>query len=194
MDIINNIDEAFLKSDLQYDKFWLQSHHYIVLLNKQYNDDLYKDCHILIDMFCLQQMKEVAFVIAEDYEYDVRSSIYCYLYIIKELGIDFNLFVLIAGEDYINSDYSIYDFDDLEENQINIMLYLLNKNYQKTVKILKTYYKDEQKLLLTIIEPFFSTYEKIAQEIETLEDMFDYPEVVKMHSWASDGFDITGDQ
>lgn len=190
--MINSIEKIFAKADLQYDKFWLHNNHYIVTQNKQYNEDMYKGCNILIDLFCLQQMKEVAFAITEDYDYDIRTSIYCYLDIVKELEIDFNLFVLMAGEDYINSDYYNVDFEDCEENQINILYYLLKINYYKIVQILTTHYKDKQKLLLTIIEPFFQNYEIIAREIETLEDMFDYPEVVKMHTWASDGFDISG--
>lgn len=195
--MINVLEKVFANTDLKYDKFWLYNNHNIVSQNKQYADDMYKDCNVLIDLFCLQQMKEIAFAIVEDNDYDIRESLYDYVYIIRQLEIDFNYFVLLSGEDYINSDYYNVDYEDCEENKINILNYLLKINYNKIVQVLTNYYKDEQKLLMTIIEPFhiFETYQTAIQEVETLEDYMETDvEVIKIHAWANDGFDITGNQ
>lgn len=190
------IEETFSKADLQYDKFWLHNNHYIITQNKTYNEDIFKECHILIDLFCLQQMKEVAYAISEDYHIDINVSIGDYLFIISKLGIDFNLFILLAGEKYITSDYYTGAFEDCEENQVNILYYLININYYNIVNMLRSHYKDDQKLLLTILESLdiHTGYQRAVQEIETLEDMFDYPEVVKLYEWANSGFDINGER
>ena len=193
----DKFEEAFSKTDLQFNKYWLHNNYYIIQQEKKYEDNLYKECRILIDLFCLQQIKEVAYAISENIEVDIRQSINCYSYVVNLLEIDFNLFILLAGEEYVESEYNEGFYEDYcEDNRYNVLYFLLINSYQDILRYLMRYYKDEQKLLLPVIEPFYiyDEYRRGLQEIETLEDMFDHPEVVRLHDWARNGFDINGDQ
>ena len=194
--MFDNYEESFTQSDLQYNKFWLQNSQYIVNQNKQYSDDFYKECNELIDLFCLQLLREISYTFSEEIEYDIWSKIWDFISIIDSNGIDFNLFVLLAGEDYIKSDDYIFENYDCEERQLNILSYLIHINYNKITNILISHYGNEQKLLLNTIEDFniSDRYEEAIAEIQSLEDMFDYPEIVKIYEWAEGGFSISGEQ
>lgn len=194
--MFDNYEESFTQSDLQYNKFWLQNSQYIVNQNKQYSDNLYKECNELIDLFCLQLLREISYTFSEESEFDIRDRIWDFISIIDSNGIDFNLVVLLAGEDYIKSDYYLFENDDCEERQLNVLFYLLNINYDKIINILISHYGNEQKLLLNTIEDFniYDRYQEAIVEIQSLEDMFDYPEIVKIHEWAEGGFSISGEQ
>ena len=72
--------------------------------------------------------------------------------IIDELEMDFNIFVLIAGEDYFASDFYT---DDFEESKRAIIHFLIDKNYYHIVWILEKHYLDNQKMLENLIEDFW---------------------------------------
>ena len=189
---INDMNKFFRQTELHFDSTWLKNNQEFIAQEKKYKDDLYKECHEMIDLFCLQEMKEIAYAVSEYEEHSLEDSIWDYLHILSELEIDFNIFVLLAGEDYYSSDFYT---DDFENSQKNILWYLIDKNYYRTSRFLIRYYGDNQKLLETIIEPFpiYNEYQKALTEIQTLEDYFDYPEVIKLYEWSEAGFDIYGE-
>ena len=193
MKTISEMEDIFKQTDLQINIPWLTNHQNILMLNKQYKDDMYKECNILIDMFCMQQIREVAYALSEESEVYIEDKLCDYETIIDELEIDFNLFVLIAGEDYFASDFYT---DNFEESKRAIIHFLIDENYHKVVRILEKHYSDSQVMLENLIEDFwiYPRYQEAISEIETLEDMFDYPEIVKIYEWARSGFSIDGEQ
>lgn len=191
IDIVG-MGEIFSQTELHYDLDWLVQYQAIIAEEKKYKDDLFEDSNILIDLFCLQEIKEVAFAVSRYDEHNIEESIADYLRILDDLEIDFNLFILLAGEDFYSSDF----YQDYEESSPHyILLYLIDQNYYRVSTILVRHYADNQKLLESIIEPFpiYAEYQKALTDIETLEDYFDYPEVVKLYEWAVSGFDISGE-
>jgi hypothetical protein len=184
-----DMDEAFKQTDLHYDMNWLGIHQIIIMENKKDKDDFYQECKELIDIFCLQEMKEIAYAISEDGEHSIEDSVLDYLHILSVLGIDFNLFVLLAGKDYYSS--NLYT-DDFESSQKHILWYLINNNYYRTSRFLIRHYGDNQKLLETIIEPF-DIYDEYQNALEYIEAFSDYPEVTRLYEWAENGFDISGE-
>ncbi len=193
MKILNEMIDVFKQTDLQTNIPWLINQQNILMLNEQYKDDMYKECNILIDIFCIQQMREVAYSLSKESEVSIEEKLFDYVTILDELEIDFYLFALLAGEDYFGSDFYT---DDFEDSKNAIIHYLIDENYYKVTKVLLNHYKDNQVLLKNIIEDFFiySRYEEAVSEIETLEDMFDYPDIVELYEWADSGFDISGER
>lgn len=191
MKTINEMRVFFERSDLDFDMYWLKTHHEIISQDKQYEDDLYKECNIIIDIFCLQEMKEITSKISEHREHNVQDSAYDYLQILNDLEIDFNLFVLLAGEDYFRSDFYT---DDFESSQMYILCYLIDKNYHSMREILIRHYEDNHKLLDSLVKSLliYEEYETAKFGIKTLEDCFDHPEVMELYEWANDGFMIYG--
>ena len=193
MKTIIEMEDIFKQTDLQINIPWLTNHQNILMLNKQYKDNMYKECNILIDMFCMQQIREVAYALSEESEVYIEDKLCDYETIIDELEVDFNLFVLRAGEDYISSDFYT---DDFEESKRAIINFLIDENYHKVVRVLEQHYKNNQKLLESLIEDFwiYPRYQEAISEIQSIEDMFDYPEIVKIHGWSESGFSIDGEQ
>jgi len=193
MKTISEMEDIFKQTNLQVNIPWLTNHQNIFMLNKQYKDDIYKECNILIDIFCMQQIREVAYALSEESEVYIDGKLCDYETIIDKLEVDFNLFVLRAGEDYISSDFYI---DDSEESKRAIINFLIDENYHKVVRVLEQHYKNNQKLLENLMEDFwiYPRYQEAISEIQSIEDMFDYPEIVKIHEWAEGGFSISGEQ
>lgn len=192
----NDLDEAYRQTDLQYDKLWLDNNLIFINQERQYTDDLYKKCYQLIDLFCLQQLKEIAYKMSEDGIVDIEPRLYDYLAVIDYYKVDFNFFVLLAGEKYIRSNSYDPDIEDDDEKKAYLLYYLISEQYSTVLQYLMQHYVNEQKFLLNILESLGidEEYRRAIREITTLEDMFDHPDTVQLHEWASNGFDITGDQ
>ncbi len=137
-------------------------------------------------------MREIAFSVSEYLEVDIQDKMDYYMSILYDQELDFNLFVLLAGESYFSSDFYT---DDFENSQYAIIQYLIDENYDGVTQVLINHYQDNQRLLEGIIEyfPIYLTYQKVISQIETLENYFDYPEVVKVFEWATNGFSISGE-
>ena len=120
--------------------------------------------------------------------------IYNFLSIINTLEIDFNLFILLCGEEYINSDMYEYT-DDFETNQFNIIMYIIYKNFTDILSILKKHYINDDNLLLNILDgmEFKDRYLEVIENIIDFEDIYDYVDVVKLYQWKEDGFPICGE-
>ena len=192
--MLENYEESFKKSDLEYDKFWLQNNQYVLNQYKTYDDNLYKDANELLDLFCIQILRNNVYCFSEESDFNIEAKIYDFRYIITDLQFDFNLFVLLSGEDYINSDYYA-NYEDYETNQYNIIYYLISIRFYDVLLILKKHYGDSDKLLLNLLDGlnYKERYLECLSEIETFEDMFDNVDVVKLHQWKEDGFNMNGE-
>ena len=138
-------------------------------------------------------MKDVARCVYEEVEPDLDSNIYDYYFeLIRELEIDFKLFIVYAGEDFFKSDYYEYDGETGEEQ---VLKYLFYEHYDKVRRSLEQHYKDAQTLLLELIEDqyFHGSYLHAVENIESYEDCFDYVESMKLYEWASAGFGWSGE-
>jgi hypothetical protein len=138
-------------------------------------------------------MKDVARCVYEEVEPDLDSNIYDYYFeLIRELEIDFKLFIVYAGEDFFKSDY--YDYNG-ETGEEQVLKYLFYKHYEKVRRRLEQHYKDAQIFLLELIEDqyFHSSYLHAVENIVNYEDCFDCVESMKLYQWASAGFSWSGE-
>lgn len=192
--MFSNYEEEFSRSDLNYYKFYLHNNQYILNQFKTYSDNIFKECNELIDLFCIQAIREIAHCLLEESDFEIESFIWRCISTIDDLEIDFNLFVLLGGEKYLNSDS--YELESAcEQNQYNILSYFIDENYSNVVRLLLKHYKDNQSLLLNVIDdmPYKDSYVKAVSEIETLEDMCDNANVVRTFEWAENGFSLYGE-
>ncbi len=193
--MLENYEDIFNKVDFnEFNKFWLHNNQYIINQYKRYDNNLYKNCSELIDLFCIQILREIVYCFSEEIEFDLENMIYKFLWIINTLEIDFNLFILLCGEEYINSDMYEYT-DDFETNQFNIIMYIIYKNFTDILSILKKHYINDDNLLLNILDgmEFKDRYLEVIENIIDFEDIYDYVDVVKLYQWKEDGFPICGE-
>lgn len=193
--MLENYEKTFEKAEFnEYNKFWLHNNQYIINQYKIYDDNLYKKCSELIDLFCIQILRENVYCFSEEINFDLGNTIYKFLWIINDLKIDFNLFILLSGKEYINSEKYEYT-DDCETNQYNIIDYLISENFSNILSILEKHYKNDDNLLLNLLDgtDFKDRYLEAIENITDFEDMYDYVDVVKLHQWKENGFSICGE-
>lgn len=162
-----------------------------IVNNEEYSfNRIYIQCYSLLDLIVILELKNIALNVYENQEtkLDINISDY-YLKLIVELEIDFKLFILLAGEDFLMSDYYEYN-GDLGYEQV--IKYLINKQYEKVLKKLKLYYKDSQTLLIELIKEqyFYNSYLKAIQNLEIYKNNSDYTEVMKLYQWSNTGFNL----
>ncbi len=193
MKTIIEMENILNQTDLHYDIIWLDNSQQTIEIKQLYPDDIYTECRYMLNIFCLQEIKEIAYMISEDLEHDISTSVGDYLFMLQELEIDIKLFTLLAGEDFFKSDY--YEYGNEDDVNIQLLTYLINENYYNISQIIIKDYANNQKLLESIIEPYsiYTTYQKALKDIDSLEDCFDYPEVMRLYTWADGGFDISGE-
>ncbi len=164
------------------------------IVNSQKNDssNFYAQCLSALDLISILEIKNIALSIYEEREAQLDINIYTYLNLIEEFEIDFKLFILLAGEEFLTSEYYEYD-GDLGYEQV--LKYLISKHYNKVVKKLKLYYKDSQAILIELIRDqyCYNSYLEVVENIDSLEDAFDYVEIMKLYQWADTGFSISGE-
>ncbi len=183
------MEEIFKKTDLHYDIDWLHTNQQIsyTAITDDTRTTNYKICLYMLNIFCLQEMREVAYSVSEDFEHDIELSVGDYLFILQELDIDVNIFKTMVDSEFYKSD------EDGANSQL--LTYLINQNYYHVSKKLINHYKNYQQLLESIIKDFdiYATYQDALENIENLEDCLDYSEILKLYSWADSGFDISGE-
>ena len=188
------LSRALESSNLHCDIELLYKHLNIVDTIKNENiNKFFIECISVLVLICLLEMKDVARCVYEEVEPDIDSSIYdYYLELIRELEIDFKLFIVYAGEDFFKSDY--YDYDG-ETGEKQVLKYLFYEHYDKVRRRLEHHYKDIQILLLELIEDqyFHGSYLDAVENIESYEDCFDYVESMKLYQWAAAGFSWSGE-
>jgi hypothetical protein len=159
----------------------------------QYENDIFQEYQELIDIFCLQELYQIALRISLDEDNDeVDSRAGNYFVILREIEMNFNLTVALARKDFFVSDF--YDEDE-EDNDTNLIKYLIAENYDRVIKLLKKDYSSNEELLEFIIKDFsiFNTYEELKNGDSSFEDFFDYPEIMRLHAWADGGFCLSGE-
>jgi len=193
MKTIIEMENILNQTDLHYDIIWLDNSQQTVEIKQLYPDDIYAECRYMLNIFCLQEIREIAYAISEDFEHDISTSVGNYLFMLQELEIDIKLFTLLAGEIFFKSDY--YEYGDEDDINTQLLTYLITENYYNISQIIIKDYGDNQKLLESIITPYsiYTTYQKALEDIDSVEDCFDYPEIMRLHAWADGGFDISGE-
>lgn len=190
----DELSRALIASNLHSNIELLYKHLNIVnSMNDENTNKFFIECISVLDLICLHEMKDVARCVYEEVEPDLDSNIYSYYFeLIRELEIDFKLFIVYAGEDFFKSDYYEYDGETGEEQ---VLKYLFYEHYDKVRRSLEQHYKDAQTLLLELIEDqyFHSSYLHAVENIESYEDCFDYVESMKLYEWASAGFGWSGE-
>lgn len=209
-DNIETSQETMIEDNLYYSKdelsralIALNLHSNIELLYKHLNivdsmknentNKFFIECISALDLICLLEMKDVARCVYEEVEPDLDSNIYSYYFeLIRELEIDFKLFIVYAGEGFFKSDFYEYDGETGEEQ---VLKYLFYEHYDKVRRRLEHHYKDAQTLLLELIEDqyFHGSYLHAVENIESYEDCFDYVESMKLYELASAGFSWSGE-
>lgn len=108
---------------------------------------------------------------------------------ISELEIDIKLFILLAGESFFESDFYEYT-GELSEEQV--LKYLIRENYNKNCSILTNSYKNNYTMFNDIIKNlyFYDNYLEAISQAESIEECLDYPDILKLMSWADSGFNI----
>jgi hypothetical protein len=190
----DELSRALIASNLHSNIELLYKHLNIVnSMNDENTNKFFVECISALDLICLLEMKDVARCVYEEVEPDLDSNIYSYYFeLIRELEIDFKLFIVYAGEDFFKSDYYEYDGETGEEQ---VLKYLFYEHYDKVRRSLEQHYKDAQTLLLELIEDqyFHGSYLHAVENIESYEDCFDYVESMKLYEWASAGFGWSGE-
>lgn len=190
----DELSRALIASNLHNNIELLYKHLNIVnSMNDENTNKFFVECISALDLICLLEMKDVARCVYEEVEPDLDSNIYSYYFeLIRELEIDFKLFIVYAGEDFFKSDYYEYDGETGEEQ---VLKYLFYEHYDKVRRSLDQHYKDAQTLLLELIEDqfFHGSYLHAVENIESYEDCFDYVESMKLYEWASAGFGWSGE-
>ena len=190
----DELSRALIASNLHNNIELLYKHLNIVnSMNDENTNKFFVECISALDLICLLEMKDVARCVYEEVEPDLDSNIYSYYFeLIRELEIDFKLFIVYAGEDFFKSDYYEYDGETGEEQ---VLKYLFYEHYDKVRRSLEQHYKDAQTLLLELIEDqyFHGSYLHAVENIESYEDCFDYVESMKLYEWASAGFGLSGE-
>ena len=190
----DELSRALIASNLHNNIELLYKHLNIVnSMNDENTNKFFIECISALDLICLLEMKDVARCVYEEVEPDLDSNIYSYYFeLIRELEIDFKLFIVYAGEDFFKSDYYEYDGETGEEQ---VLKYLFYEHYDKVRRSLEQHYKDAQTLLLELIEDqyFHGSYLHAVENIESYEDCFDYVESMKLYEWASAGFGLSGE-
>jgi hypothetical protein len=190
----DELSRALIASNLHNNIELLYKHLNIVnSMNDENTNKFFVECISALDLICLLEMKDVARCVYEEVEPDLDSNIYSYYFeLIRELEIDFKLFIVYAGEDFFKSDYYEYDGETGEEQ---VLKYLFYEHYDKVRRSLEQHYKDAQTLLLELIEDqyFHGSYLHAVENIESYEDCFDYVESMKLYEWASAGFGWSGE-
>ena len=185
----DELSRALIASNLHNNIELLYKHLNIVnSMNDENTNKFFVECISALDLICLLEMKDVARCVYEEVEPDLDSNIYNYYFeLIRDLEIDFKLFIVYAGEDFFKSDYYEYDGETGEEQ---VLKYLFYEHYDKVRRSLEQHYKDAQTLLLELIEDqyFHGSYLHAVENIESYEDCFDYVESMKLYEWASAGF------
>lgn len=190
----DELSRALIASNLHSNIELLYKHLNIVnSMNDENTNKFFIECISALDLICLLEMKDVARCVYEEVEPDLDSNIYSYYFeLIRELEIDFKLFIVYAGEDFFKSDFYEYDGETGEEQ---VLKYLFYEHYDKVRRRLEHHYKDAQTLLLELIEDqyFHGSYLHAVENIESYEDCFDYVESMKLYEWASAGFGWSGE-
>lgn len=190
----DELSRALIASNLHNNIELLYKHLNIVnSMNDENTNKFFVECISALDLICLLEMKDVARCVYEEVEPDLDSNIYSYYFeLIRELEIDFKLFIVYAGEDFFKSDYYEYDGETGEEQ---VLKYLFYEHYDKVRRSLEQHFKDAQTLLLELIEDqyFHGSYLHAVENIESYEDCFDYVESMKLYEWASAGFGWSGE-
>ena len=190
----HELSRALEASNLHSDIEFLYKHLNIIdSMKNEKTNKFFVECISALDLICLLEMKDVARCVYEEVEPDLDSNIYNYYFeLIRDLEIDFKLFIVYAGEDFFKSDYYEYDGETGEEQ---VLKYLFYEHYDKVRRSLEQHYKDAQTLLLELIEDqyFHGSYLHAVENIESYEDCFDYVESMKLYQWASAGFSWSGE-
>lgn len=168
---------------------WIEKALKILLRDKKYENNLYQECNLLIDIFCINEMASFPLSIYEQGEYDINENLYDYFTMISELEIDIKLFILLAGESFFESDFYEYT-GELSEEQV--LKYLIRENYNKNCSILTNSYKNNYTMFNDIIKNlyFYDNYLEAISQAESIEECLDYPDILKLMSWADSGFNI----
>jgi hypothetical protein len=171
---------------------WIEKALKILLRDKKYENDLYQDCRLVIDIFCINEMASIPLCIYEESEYDINENLYDYFTMISELEIDIKLFILLAGESFFESDFYEYT-GELSEEQV--LKYLIHENYNKNCSILTNSYKNNYSMFKDIVKNlyFYDNYLEAMSQSESMEDCLDYPDILKLMAWADSGFEMTGE-
>lgn len=163
------------------------------IVNSQKNEtfNFYTQCLSVLDLISILEIKNIALSIYEGKKFKNSINTYTYLELIKDFEIDFKLFILLAGEEFLTSEYYEYD-GKLGYEQV--LEYLIFKHYNNVVKKLMLYYKDSQNVLLEIIKDlyFYNIYFETINNVDKIEDCFDSNEIIKLSQWANTGFNING--
>ena len=190
----DELSRALIASNLHSNIELLYKHLNIVnSMNDENTNKFFIECISALDLICLLKMKDVARFVYKELELDLDSNIYSYYFeLIRELEIDFKLFIVYAGEDFFKSDFYEYDGETGEEQ---VLKYLFYEHYDKVRRRLEHHYKDAQTLLLELIEDqyFHGSYLHAVENIESYEDCFDYVASMKLYEWASAGFGWSGE-
>ena len=112
----------------------LYKHLNIVDIMKNENTNkFFIECISALDLICLLKMKDVARFVYREVEPDLDSNIYNYHFeLIRELEIDFKLFIIYAGVDFFKSNYYEYDRETGEEQ---VLKYLFFEHYDKVRRV-----------------------------------------------------------
>lgn len=179
-----------LNQDVDID--WLFSQIEIVNNKEKEETNLYSECIAILNLICILEIKRISINVYEEMESDLTESTDFCLELINELEIDFKLFILLAGEEFFKSEYYEYD-GEIGESQV--LEYLISEYYNNVCRRLRLHYKEWQIMLEEFIknEYLYDTYLDAIKSSSTLEDCYDHVEIMKLYSWASSGFDMSGE-
>ena len=130
----DELSRALIASNLHSNIELLYNHLNIVnSMNDENTNKFFIECISALDLICLLEMKDVARCVYEEVEPDLDSNIYNYYFeLIRDLEIDFKLFIVYAGEDFFKSDYYEYDGETGEEQ---VLKYLFYEHYDKVRRV-----------------------------------------------------------
>lgn len=187
--MLENLSQFFEKTNLEYDEIWLQNHQNILHQYKHYHEDLYKGCNELLDLFCMQTIREIVSDISNDYEFDLDEKIFDFIEIIHNAKIDFNVLVLMGGEEYLQSDVYSYEHT-CENNQFNIVRYLIVTRYDEIVEIFVQHYGNGNTFFLALLEAMGlrESYEEVMQQIANGEETSENETVEKLQKLKENSF------
>lgn len=194
------IQDVFDKTDFENNTMFDDEYNIDYLFDLQtildnYNDykyDIFNESKKFIDLCCLQEIYQIALRLSLDEDGDVDMRIRSYICMLKEYEIDFKLIEKLAWADSFIDDFSN---EEDKDSDINILKFLINNNYDKVIRFLKRGFKTNQELLEFIIKGFniYSTYNELKYENISIDELIDYPEIMRLYTWADGGFDISGE-
>lgn len=189
---------AHALDDFKIDKVWLLEQLKITKIARKttkYNP-IYEDIFDFLDIVSILEMKRISTCIYKKEKVCLDEIIYDYENLLWRFNFDKRLLFTLGGEEFVESPF--YNklkeedfFEFIDEAFTQILWFLLDKYYKKTIYNLLQHYNSHNDLLIQIIKDqyFYKEYKKDFEKSSNDVN----PSNAKLYSWALSGFRLDGE-